>query len=250
MSITEIVNSAAKWQLVVGGFAFVVGMISYGGYARSSWSDSKLGPIPWILGFINCALILAGSLAAMAAASPPTVVAGVLWVWMFLAWASIGIFLGKGFPRKVLPALYQTLSPIFFVAVAIASTRLFGSDVPEASWDLLLGESALLLGAIYSVAVVATLVNQFRVYRVAIDRAQGKDLNQTYRMGAILLTPLLVAVVWIWATVVPDVLSDNGLGTLSGWACILLSSADMTRHSMKVLPDLKHRARTVGTKTS
>ncbi len=250
MTISEIVEAAAKWQLVVGAFAFVIGMISYGGYARSSLSSSKLRPIPWALGFINCALVLAGSLAALAAANPPVVVAAVLWVWMFLGWASIGIFMGKGFPRKTLPALYQTISPILFVGLAIASTRLFGSDEPEAGWEVLIGESALLLGAIYSVAVVATLVNQFRVYRVAIDRAQGKDLTQTYTIGAIMLSPLLVAVVWIWATVVPDVLSDNGLGTWVGWVCIVVSAVDITRQSIKVLPDYKFTPPAAGTRAS
>ena len=252
MDFSDLVSLTSLPERLVAVLAFLVGTISFATYAFALFgapvggaagtvatkTPSRLGVVSGGLGFVHCVFVLAGSLAALAASDPPIVLGAIFWIWMFFAWASIGITLGKGFPRNLLRALYQAVSPLVFVGVTLASVRFLGS-VASTSWEVLLLEYILLLGVIYSAAVAATLVNQFFVYRVALDRASGADLKQTYTIGAVLFSPLLVAVLWIWIRVVPDVLHDSGIAAVVAWIVLVASAVETVRHTFRVLPDFQ-----------
>lgn len=234
-SLFETIGTGSGLAYVLGA---LVGLISYGVYAFGN-ATSRFGKQPivqGVLGFFHCAFILLGTALVIIASHPPLL--PVVLIWMFLGWAMTGIMLGQGFPRRLGPAIFEFVSPFFYVILvtvieAAVAGQLGGIGLSES----MLVESSLLLGLLYTTAVVATMVNQLRVYAIPQAKARGQDLKSAYTIGAVMVVPLCVFVIYAWVSLVPEIFQQQDLARIVAWVALVVAAVEVSRRAMKEIPD-------------
>lgn len=219
--------SPLEWSCFLLGL--LVGLISYFGEAKKR-RGATAG-----LGLATCVVTFGATGIALAAADFPIGVGGVVWLWMLLVWAVVGISLGRAFPTRLRPALRFTLSPVLWAAGTLLVGSLAGDRAGVASLEAYLVDYLIVLGALQIAGGAAALLNQFRVYRLVRDRQAGRDLRQTYATAAAILVPVIVGLVWIWVTVIPAVFGQGALAQVAGFACLAPATVDVCRNTMRLL---------------
>lgn len=216
----------------------LVGLISYGVYAFGN-ATSRFGKLPvfqGVLGFFHCAFILLGTGLVIMASDPP--LKPVVLVWMFLGWAMTGLMLGQGYPRRLGPAVFEFSSPIFYIVLVTGIEAIIAGELGELTIsEAVLLESSLLLGLLYTTAVVATMVNQLRIYAIPRAKARGEDIRTAYTIGAVMVGPLCVFVIYAWVSLVPDILQQPGVARIIAWITLLAAAVEVSKRAMKEIPD-------------